>query len=261
MKKKNIKILVATHKKYEMPKDSVYLPIHVGAEGKKSLGYQKDNEGENISSKNANYCELTALYWAWKNLKCDIIGLAHYRRYFSLKSKDEIKKASSVYDIILSEKEINTLLEKYDIIVSQKKNLFLYTIRDNYKIQHYEKDLDITRDVILEFYPEYQEAFDVVMRQHKMSICNMFVTNKKIFDAYCEWLFTILFEVEKRVDISNYSVLQKRIFGFLSERLFNVWLEKNKDIQVGTLPIVSLEHDSLKVLIQKASRRILHIKS
>ena len=84
-----VKIVVATHKKYEMPKDGMYLPLHVGAEGKKDsngnaldLGYQKDNTGENISKKNASYCELTGLYWAWKNLKDDYIGLEHYRRHF-----------------------------------------------------------------------------------------------------------------------------------------------------------------------------------
>lgn len=52
----NIKILVATHKKYKMPADtSVYLPIHVGCEGKKNLGFQGDNSGENISDLNPYY--------------------------------------------------------------------------------------------------------------------------------------------------------------------------------------------------------------
>lgn len=92
-----VKIIVATHKKYEMPQDAMYLPLHVGAEGKTDqngnpldLGYQKDNTGENISNKNAAYCELTGLYWAWKNLDTDYTGLAHYRRHFG-------KKKSNVY--------------------------------------------------------------------------------------------------------------------------------------------------------------------
>ena len=72
----DIKILVATHKKYDMPSEDIYLPIHVGREGKEDLGYQGDNQGENISLKNSNYCELTGLYWAWKNLQCDVIGLS-----------------------------------------------------------------------------------------------------------------------------------------------------------------------------------------
>lgn len=78
----DIKILVAAHKKYWMPDDSVYLPIQVGAALHSALGYVPDNTGYNISDKNPNYCELTALYWAWKNLECEYIGLCHYRRYF-----------------------------------------------------------------------------------------------------------------------------------------------------------------------------------
>ena len=66
---KNIKIIVATHKKYKMPNDMMYLPVQVGAEKKESLGYARDNEGENISKKNPNYCELTGLYWAWKQME------------------------------------------------------------------------------------------------------------------------------------------------------------------------------------------------
>ena len=84
---KNIKIIVATHKEYQMPSDNIYLPLQVGAEGKKDLGYQKDNTGDNISKKNPFFCELTGLYWAWKNLDADYIGLAHYRIHFASKKK------------------------------------------------------------------------------------------------------------------------------------------------------------------------------
>ena len=79
-------IIVAAHKRYTMPADSLYLPLQVGAEGKSDIGYRKDNEGENISEKNPYYCELTGLYWAWKNLECEYLGLAHYRRHFKGKS-------------------------------------------------------------------------------------------------------------------------------------------------------------------------------
>ena len=68
-----------------MPKDEMYLPVHVGAEGKDDIGYQKDNTRDNISVKNPFFCELTGLYWAWKNLDADYIGLAHYRRHFTSK--------------------------------------------------------------------------------------------------------------------------------------------------------------------------------
>lgn len=83
----DIKIIVATHKKYQMPDDDLYVPLQVGAEGKENLGYEVDNKGDNISSKNPYFCELTGLYWAWKNFNAECIGLVHYRRYFTLAKK------------------------------------------------------------------------------------------------------------------------------------------------------------------------------
>lgn len=87
----SIKIIIAAHKKYWMPTDPVYLPVHVGAEGKASIGYTPDNTGDNISSKNPHFCELTGLYWAWKNLDADYLGLVHYRRYFTRKEVHNIE--------------------------------------------------------------------------------------------------------------------------------------------------------------------------
>ena len=78
----DIKVIVAAHKPYRMPQDSMYLPLQVGrALADQDLGWQGDNTGDNISLKNPYYCELTGLYWAWKNLKADAIGLVHYRRF------------------------------------------------------------------------------------------------------------------------------------------------------------------------------------
>lgn len=84
-----IKLIVATHKKYKMPKDDIYLPIHVGAYGKDSIGYIRDDSGDNISKKNLNYCELTGLYWAWKNLDSQYLGLVHYRRHYTVMIEDK----------------------------------------------------------------------------------------------------------------------------------------------------------------------------
>lgn len=96
---KDIKIIVATHKKYQMPQDNMYIPVHVGREGKDNLGYQGDNEGEHISNKNHYYCELTGLYWEWKNLDAEYIGLAHYRRNFVS------KKGKNKFECIISKEK------------------------------------------------------------------------------------------------------------------------------------------------------------
>ena len=86
-----IKILVACHKSdTAIYQNDIYMPIQVGKalHANVELGFQCDNTGDNISEKNDSYCELTAIYWAWKNLKdIDYIGLCHYRRYFDFFKK------------------------------------------------------------------------------------------------------------------------------------------------------------------------------
>ena len=102
-----IKILVACHKQAEVFKNNVYLPIHVGKALHKDvdLGFQGDDTGENISSLNPLYCELTAQYWGWKNLDVEYIGLCHYRRYFkTIITEDNVDDLMHGYDIMLVKK-------------------------------------------------------------------------------------------------------------------------------------------------------------
>lgn len=249
----DIKILVATHKKYWMPEDDVYVPIHVGREGKEPLGYLEDNTGDNISAKNANYCELTGLYWAWKNLNCEYIGLCHYRRYFAgrAKSSDLADKKAAIFH----RQDYEALLQKYDVILPKKRNYYIETVRSQYEHAHNKRDLDETEKIIQELYPEYSSCFTKVMNRTKLHILNMFVMKKELFEEYCKWLFTILFELEKRIDISSYNQYEARVFGFLSERLFNVWLERKK-LKVIEVPVVFLEkQDWVKKIYEFLKRK------
>ena len=72
---------VITHKNYPGVNDDIYKTLHVGRALSGDLGYQGDNTGDNISSKNKSYCELTGLYWLWKKHECDIMGICHYFRF------------------------------------------------------------------------------------------------------------------------------------------------------------------------------------
>lgn len=232
---KDIKIIIATHKSYRMPSYDIYLPIQVGAEGKDlDLGFVKDNEGENISIKNPNYCELTALYWAWKNLDADYIGLAHYRRHFAMNKKKD--KWERVADREFIEKQ----LESTDIILPKPRNYYIETSYSQYVHAHHKEDLDTTRDIIKEKYPTYIVAYDRLMKSTKGHRFNMFIFKKQFFDEYMTWMFDILFELEKRLDISTYSDNDKRVFGFVSERLLDVWIytQKYKFIE---LPVQYME--------------------
>lgn len=147
---KNIKILVATHKNYKMPADtSVYLPIHVGCEGKENLGFQGDNAGENISTLNSYYCELTGLYWAWRNLDCDYLGLVHYRRYFTKMTKG-YNESINIDDVILNRFEVEKLLENSEVIVPKRRKYYIETL-----YSHYDYTFDgIHLDEYVKYVPE-----------------------------------------------------------------------------------------------------------
>ena len=232
---KNIKIIVATHKKYQMPKEKIYLPLHVGAEGKDDLGYQKDNTGDNISNKNPYFCELTGLYWAWKNLDDDYIGLVHYRRYFASKKKNKDKFKS-----ILKEDELNKYLERFDIIVPKKRKYYIETIYNHYKHTMHIETLDETIKIIEKKYPEYMDSVNTVMKRRSMHAFNMFIMKKKYFDEYCEWLFSILFDLEKKMKNNKYDKFHSRFYGRVSERLLDVWLDYHK-YKYKEVPFIYME--------------------
>lgn len=219
----DIKILVATHKDYWMPQDSIYIPIQVGAIDKNPIGYITDDYGFNISEKNANFCELTGLYWAWKNLKADYIGLVHYRRYFT--HKNHLFNIKLKRKQILNSKDWCKLLEQYPVIVAGKRRYYIESNRSHYNHAHPRDGLDYIEQVIQDLYPEYLPSFEIVMKRTWAHMFNMFVMRSDFFDEYMTWLFDILFELERRLDIKDYDSYQARVYGFVAERLLDVWLE------------------------------------
>ncbi len=236
-----MKILIATHKDYTFPGEEPYYPIQVGAKiNKKIDNVLYDDSGENISIKNPCYCELTALYWLWKNVKDEIVGLVHYRRYFKVEKSDISINGHKIVDV----NYLQCLTDTVDILLPEKKH-FANEYKNvfwQYYDWHYIQDLIKIKEVVQTKYPEYLDSFDYVMSQKSMHICNMFVAKKRVMDEYCEWLFDILFSLESVIDISNYTPHQKRVYGFLSERLFNVWLHKNENVLiVKTCELVNVE--------------------
>lgn len=237
---KDIKIIIATHKHHFMPLDEIYLPLHVGKEGKEFLGYQGDDSGENISAKNPNFCELTGLYWAWKNLPNDYLGLIHYRRFFSVKSRTE-RKSNRLETLYLTKKEASDLLSQYDVIVPSKRNYYIETLYSHYANTLHAEHLDVTRQIIAEKYSEYLVSFDAVMKQCSGYMFNMFIMHKELVNDYCSWLFPILFELENRISAEQYSAFHARFYGRVSELLFNVWLKQyshSKPLKVKAIPFV-----------------------
>ncbi|MBO3116196.1 DUF4422 domain-containing protein [Winogradskyella sp. DF17] len=236
-----VKIFVVTHKPVPPLVNDLYQTIRVnpGTEEHLDDAVLIDNTGDNISGKNDNYCELTAAYWIAKNYHdADYVGLCHYRRYFNLYknllsfspstqkrvSLDKFKK-SKLYRTTPKKQEehIEKILKDYDVILPihytvghEGKKV---SLSENYAIGHRKEDFDLTKQIILEKYPKYEDSITSYLDDSsRFYVANMFIASKTIFNDYYKWLFDVLFELERRIDIptDNY---QKRIFGFISERL------------------------------------------
>lgn len=245
-----MKIIIATHKAYPMPSDPLYLPVHAGAAVSGAvLPYQRDDEGENISALNKNYCELTALYWAWKNLDEDYLGLCHYRRYYGRKGQPLPVRAVLKQKAAADEASLEPLLKEYPVILAAPRNYYIETNYSQYAHAHHARDLDETRMIIAEKYPRYLRAFDRVMKSTKGHRFNMFIMRRDLFNAYCAWLFDVLQLLRERLDITDYDDYDARVFGFVSERLLDVWIRKNR-VAFTELPVINTEsqHWGSKIL-------------
>ena len=230
-----VTVVVAAHKPYAMPEDPLYLPLHVGAEGKEPFGFVGDNTGEHISAKNPTFCELTGLYWAWKNLDADYVGLAHYRRHFGGKGRGK-----NPLSRVLTEEEATRLLAGRDGILPKERHYYIETLYDHYAHTMHVEPLDITGEIIREKYPAYAPAFEALKTRRSAHVFNMLILRRDHLDAYCTWLFDILFELERRVDATDYDAFHARFFGRVSERLLDVWLTQNP-LDIVEVPMVSIE--------------------
>lgn len=232
---RDVKIIVATHKIYRMPDDPMYVPLLVGADKNSAeADYAKDNDGDNISADNYSFCELTGLYWAWKNLKAEYIGLVHYRRHFKGKGKgDKFAK-------ILNREEIEKYLDKSDVLLPAKRHYYIETNRSQYLHAHHAEGLTVTEEVIRSRCPEYAAAWETVMKRRSGHRFNMLIMRYDLFRAYCEWLFGILFAVKERLDISEWTPSEQRVYGYLGERLLDVWLTHNS-VKYIDIPYMFME--------------------
>lgn len=239
----DIRILVSTHKPYIMPKDdSLYLPIHVGYdEVNKHFGFQGDNTGDNISYKHRFYSDLSAVYWGWKNLNCEYMGSCHYRRYFVSKIPKDTDDPFFRY--ILSREEVESLLQKCPVIVAKKRYYFVESLEKHYGHTHNPKDLEITRQIIADICPEYLETFHHVMSKTSAHMFNTFIMRKDLVDAFCNFMFPVLFEIEKRVDFTGYNVFESRVCGYIAEFMLDTWLIKNK-IEFQEVRLAMLERQN-----------------
>ena len=270
-----VKILISYHKPAVLLKDEVLTPIHVGRalatesskDGSMSEEDYKwmlenmigDDTGDNISHLNREFCELTSMYWAWKNYdklgNPDYIGFMSYRRFlifnefeFDKHEQNKVEKAykevwtNSIENFIekygLNLETINKYIKKYDLILPMKSELKLVntnSVREDYakniegvNVEDYDKMVKF----ICKNYPDYK---DYILEQRDSSrryFYQMFIVRRDLFFDYCNFLFWVLGKLDKVIDTSKYSINGKRTLAYLGEALFDCYMRKLIDERV-----------------------------
>ena len=236
---------VVTHKPtpHEDKLPEGYKLIHAGhVNAKEDFGYLGDDTGDNISRLNLYINEITALYWFWKNTTHEIVGLCHYRRFFTTADDDAF-----AYEKILTRDAALELLERYDIIAA-KLNCEMIIQRELVQNDCGKKlatmGESILRKHILKAQPDYLDAFDAVIDSMTFYKCNMFITRRNVLDAYCKWLFSFLIDATEEVlrgaKLQNLPWSPRRLMSFLAERMLTVWLIKNR-LRIKELDIMFIK--------------------
>lgn len=230
----------------------LFIPIKCGAFAldESECPMLRDDSGENISRKKDFYSELTVQYWAWKNCDADYYGLCHYRRYFSF-SKTEFEgdvvlhnqvvedRASSFafskYGL-LDEENIRREVELVDITIPRPWDVrdfsgpkgFAKTVYEMWKAHEgiliQEGSLDKLLEVVAEIQPRYTAAAKKYLEGHMAYSFNCHVMKKKYFFEFCEFEFSILTELEKKLDLSQEGTTTSRTLGYIAETILGIFI-------------------------------------
>lgn len=286
MSKKNIKILIACHKPSELPKNELFLPVRVGAAlSNNDFGLQRDDDGaDNISAKNPEYCELTAIYWAWKNLDADYYGLFHYRRFYSFANKQfpvsddghMMIRVRILTPEVFAKYGLNDaagmrkVIEGNDLVVHESRRVYSIptpmgipgrTVREHYSYHDgtiiRNSDIDLMMKIVAKKYPEVFPYIDEYLDGDMFLGYNMFIMRKKYFNEMCSFTFGVLEDIEKEIGgkLAERSFNSNRIYGYLAEILTSAYIyyiRQTNDLRVKELQMIyALKTDPIKTIAPK----------
>lgn len=248
----DIKIYVSKHREFHTIQSDIIETIWCGNLSKKNK--RSDSQGDNISNLNDKFCELTTLYWAWKNEKRKYFGFFHYRRFMSF----NLNKTKNIYsefyfddetikEHCLNDANIREIVNNYDLILPKKDTLNC-SLYEQYKNSngHFIEDLDLALEILISKYPNFKKWIEVTKKQNYIYFFNIFIAKNEIFNNYCEWLFPILFELNNKIDFQNRNFYSNRVVGFVAERLFNVYVNyliDTQNVKYCELPIIFVKNE------------------
>ena len=236
----NTKIIVCCHKETELPHDPNFIPIQGGRKiAQAKLPMQGDDTGDNISELNPSFCELTAQYWAWKNLKgVDIIGLCHYRRFFKLSGGcGRTYRLRSIEHKDIDTRLIPNVMKGHDLILP-KPSIWAKAMYDLFSANVTGQQMQIFVRTFAKMHPEYQTAMVSYLNGNRYTGCNMAIMPWELFCQYNEFLFPVLFKVREHLKPLPYSYYN-RALGMFAEILLPVWCKAN-NLKAKQVPVILL---------------------
>lgn len=260
MKKPKVVILNITHGDNPYMDQPPFLPIAAGA-CRPDITTDADGE-DNISAKNKWYGDFTSIYWAWKNLKdVEIIGTSHYRRY--LVDSYWLSKWQNEYPLSWTNFcnhqyqlwKLTIKLRYYDFVMLNPIQLGM-TIREQYIMCHpFPENIDYVTEVLKKIHPESVDIWLKILDEDSMQLGYLFLTRRERFDELCEWLYPVLVELEKRIDLSKYEGYQSRVVAYLYERLVPVYI-RTKRYKIRHTAMYFIDQDS-KCTIEDYKRQYI----
>lgn len=246
----DIQLFVSCHKTFPVHRNMLLHPIHVGAAlaADSIAGFLRDDTGENISTLNRRYCELTGQYWVWKNVEADYCGFFHYRRYLYpdmvTRRPYIIRPAPTEVELEhLGFREFPQLIGQYDLIAPIGEDMYI-SVREHYASApfHHAKDLSLVEQIIREQHPDYIPAMERYLSNSVCYFGNIFIMAWSVFEDYCRWLFAILAEFDHCADVTDYDPQELRVDGYLAERLFGIYYTHRRgELRILELPRVHFE--------------------
>lgn len=233
---KKVGIFVVAHKPVDVLAEDL-IPIHVGrasSDFKEEMAdYVGDDTGKNISEKNPQYCEMTAHYWIWKNVKdTDYVGVCHYRRYFGMD---------------ITEENIEPLMADADVIMVEP-SWYMDSVYAYFAKFMGAENMTILWMTMKKLCPEYAVTLEEVCDGVRFHPFNMLVCKKGLFDEYCEWMFSILEACEKIVKPAPYTNA-RRTLAYMAEMLTGVYFI-HRGMRIKSVPYYKIE-DGQQILVKR----------
>ena len=224
-----LKIFVCAHKKDSQIRNyAPYVPVHGGKSLHldMDLGFNGDNTGDNISERNPLYSEWSVIYWIWKNCQdAEYIGLNHYRRYFKQN---------------ITEDNIEKVLGGANIIAVKRRNKSKCSRLADLAMMTSQEDAYLFVDSILSIHPDSKKALIKYLYNSTESFpYSMFIMKRELFNEYCNFIFPVLFDLEKRIKPHGYS-RQQRALGYFGEYSLGLFIYY-KNLKVKGIELVGAD--------------------